>query len=56
MKNAVPWDVMHFDSCKNLRFGGTYHLHHQSDKNHSSETLVLTKDTRSNHPDDGILH
>jgi hypothetical protein len=33
MKNAVLWDVAARGSCKNRRFGGTYHLHHQDDKN-----------------------
>jgi hypothetical protein len=31
MKNAVFWDIMPCGSCKNQRFGGTYHLH-QGDK------------------------
>jgi hypothetical protein len=30
MKNAVFWDVT---PCENRRFGGTYRLHHQGDKN-----------------------
>jgi hypothetical protein len=33
MKNAGSWDVTPRGSCKNRRFGGTYHLHRQSDKN-----------------------
>jgi hypothetical protein len=33
MKNGVFWDVMPCGSCKNRRFGGTSHLHHQGDKN-----------------------
>jgi hypothetical protein len=32
-KNAVICDVTPNDSCKNLHFGGTYRLRHQSDKN-----------------------
>jgi hypothetical protein len=32
-KNAVYWDVTPCGSCTNRRFGETYHLHHQSDKN-----------------------
>jgi hypothetical protein len=31
MKNAVFWDDTQCGSCKNRSFGGTYHLHHQSD-------------------------
>jgi hypothetical protein len=33
MKNAVFWDVTPCGSCKNRRFRGTQHLHHQGDKN-----------------------
>jgi hypothetical protein len=33
MKNAIFWDVMLCGSCKNQRFRGTYHFHHQGDKN-----------------------
>jgi hypothetical protein len=33
MKNGVFWDVTPCGSCKNQRFGGTYRLHHQGDKN-----------------------
>jgi hypothetical protein len=33
MKNAVFWDVRPCGSCKNRRSGGTYHLHHQGNKN-----------------------
>jgi hypothetical protein len=32
-KNAVFWDVTPCDSCKNRCLGGTYHIHHQGDKN-----------------------
>jgi hypothetical protein len=47
MKNAVVWDVALCGSCKNRRFGGTYRLHHQGDKNrraadvHNSPILVI---------------
>jgi hypothetical protein len=33
MKNDVFWVVMMRGSCKNLRFGGTYSLHYQGDRN-----------------------
>jgi hypothetical protein len=33
MKNTVFWDVTPCGSCKNRRFGGTYHLHLHGDKN-----------------------
>jgi hypothetical protein len=33
MKNCVFWDVTPCGSCKNRRFGGTYGLLHQGDKN-----------------------
>jgi hypothetical protein len=32
MKNAVFWDVTPCGSCKNSRFEGTYHPHHQGEK------------------------
>jgi hypothetical protein len=33
MKNGVFWDVTPCGSCKNRRFGRTYRLLHQGDKN-----------------------
>jgi hypothetical protein len=33
MKNGVFWVVTPCGSCKNRRFGGTWRLHHQGDKN-----------------------
>jgi hypothetical protein len=33
MKNGVFWDVTPRGSCKNRRFGGTWRLFHQVDKN-----------------------
>jgi hypothetical protein len=33
MKNGVFWVVMPCGSCKNRRFGGTWRLLHQDDKN-----------------------
>jgi hypothetical protein len=41
-KNSVLWDVTPCGSCKNRRFGGTYHLHHQGDKNRAKTMLALT--------------
>jgi hypothetical protein len=39
MKNAVFWDVTACGSCKNRRFGGKYHLHHQGDKNFQARNV-----------------
>jgi hypothetical protein len=33
VKNAVSWDMTSCGSCKNRRFGGTWRVHHQGDKN-----------------------
>jgi hypothetical protein len=33
VKNGVFWDVTPGGSCKNRRFGGTWRLLHQGDKN-----------------------
>jgi hypothetical protein len=33
MNNGVFWVVMPCGSCKNRRFGGTWRLLHQGDKN-----------------------
>jgi hypothetical protein len=33
MKNGVFWDITPCGSCKNRRFGGTWRLLHQGDKN-----------------------
>jgi hypothetical protein len=40
MKNTVFWDLMPCGSCKNRRFGGTYGLHHQGDKNRLARNNV----------------
>jgi hypothetical protein len=39
MKNAVFWDVMPCGSCKNRRFGGTYHVHNQVNKNRRARNV-----------------
>jgi hypothetical protein len=33
MKKTMFWYIMPCGSCKNRRFGGTYRLHHEGDKN-----------------------
>jgi hypothetical protein len=33
IKNAVFWDVMPCGSYEDQRFGGTYRLNHQGDRN-----------------------
>jgi hypothetical protein len=33
MKNVVFWDVAMYGSSKNRRYGGTYRLRHQGNKN-----------------------
>jgi hypothetical protein len=48
-KNGVFWDATPCGSCKNRRFGGTWRLLHQGDKN-------LTRATLRNIPEDTILH
>jgi hypothetical protein len=40
VKNAVFWHVTPCGSSKNRRFGGTYRLHHQSDKNRRARNNV----------------
>jgi hypothetical protein len=39
MKNAVLWNATRWGSRKNRLFGGTYRLHHQSDKNRRSRNV-----------------
>jgi hypothetical protein len=56
MKNGVFRVVTPCGSCKNRRFGGTWRLLHQGDKNRcSSETLLLTRATWRHIPEDGIV-
>jgi hypothetical protein len=38
-KNVIFWDVTPCGSCKNRRFGGTYRLHHQGDKNQGARNV-----------------
>jgi hypothetical protein len=45
MNIAVFWDVTPCDSRKNQCLGGTWHLHHQGDKNR-----LARKNVRSNFP------
>jgi hypothetical protein len=40
LKNGVFWVVTPCGSCKNRRFGGTYRLHHQSEKNQQGRNNV----------------
>jgi hypothetical protein len=41
MKNAVFWDVTPCGSCKDRRFGGTYLLHLQGDRNLRARNVYL---------------
>jgi hypothetical protein len=40
LKNVVFWDVTSCGSCKNRRFGGTYHFRCQGDKNQRARNNV----------------
>jgi hypothetical protein len=42
MNNAVFWDVTPCGSCNIRRFGGTYRLHHQRDKNRRTRNNVIS--------------
>jgi hypothetical protein len=39
-KNAVFWDITPCGSRKSRRFGGTYRLHHQGEKNERARDYV----------------
>jgi hypothetical protein len=39
LKNAVHWEVTPRGSCKNRRFGETYRLHYQREKNQLAMTV-----------------
>jgi hypothetical protein len=41
MKNAVFWNDMYWDSCKNLGFRGTYRLHHEGVKKRRAKQNVF---------------
>jgi hypothetical protein len=43
MKNDVFWDVTTCGSCKLRRFGGTYRLRHEGDKNRRARNNVSSK-------------
>jgi hypothetical protein len=48
MKNAVFWDITPCVSCKNRRFGGTYRLHYQGEKNRRvRNTVAVTSNLAS---------
>jgi hypothetical protein len=40
MNNTVFWVVTLSGSCKNRRFGGTYRLNHQGEKNQQGRNNV----------------
>jgi hypothetical protein len=47
MKNAVIWDVTPCDFCKNQRFGVTYRLNHQGDKDRRARNNVISNYQRA---------
>jgi hypothetical protein len=47
VKNVVFWDFTKRGSCKNRRFGETYGLHHQGDKNRFILRFPVTADVPS---------
>jgi hypothetical protein len=47
MKNAVFWDVAPCGSCMNRRFGVTYRLHHQGDKDQLARNNISLNNNRS---------
>jgi hypothetical protein len=40
MKNVVLWDVSLCGSCRNRRFGGTYHFHFQGENNQRTKSTL----------------
>jgi hypothetical protein len=54
VKNVVLCHVTPFCSCNNRCFEGTYHLHHQGEKNQRARKNVSSsRFADSSHPDDG---
>jgi hypothetical protein len=47
IKNGVFWDVTPHGSCKNRRFGGTYRVLHQGDKNRWTRNNSIPKQRAS---------
>jgi hypothetical protein len=52
VKNAVFWNITKCDSCNNRRFGETYRLHYQGDKNRRGRNNV-SSNYQPKHPKDG---
>jgi hypothetical protein len=44
MKNTVFRDVMPYGTCKNRRFGGTYHHDHHGEKNQTARNSVSSNE------------
>jgi positive regulator of sigma E activity len=47
MKNAVFWDVTSCGSCESRRFGGTYRLHYQGDKNRHARNININEQPKN---------
>jgi hypothetical protein len=47
MKNSAFWDVRLCGFCKNRRFGGSYRLQHDGDKNRQLGTMLAETSNRS---------
>jgi hypothetical protein len=60
MNNAVFWDFMQRGFCKNRRLEGTYHHHHQGEKNRRARNNININyqpkhAKRHNNPEGGIF-